>query len=113
MSADRTTSKAIGWALVALGTFLIVLTGGLSFLVARIIAGSKNPEATTRFTGSMAEAAAMYGVFSLVFMFGSVAAIAGVTRIRTGRIDRRMLIPVFWISGALLVFAEQLLFFRR
>ena len=51
MSADS-TSKVMGWVLVGLGTFLIVLMGGLSFIAARIIAGSKNPEATTRFTGS-------------------------------------------------------------
>ena len=108
---DRATSKVIGWVLVGLGTFLIVLMGGLSFIVARIIAGSKSPEATTRFTGSIAEAAAMYGVFSLVFMFGCVAAVAGVTRIRTGEIDRRMLIPVFCVSGVLLLFAQLLLLF--
>lgn len=111
MSADRTTSKVMGWVLAALGTFLIVLLGGLSFLVARIIAASDNPEATTRFTGSIAEGAILYGVFSLVFMLGVVAAIAGVTRIRTGKIDRRMLIPVFGVGGALLVFGEVLLLF--
>jgi hypothetical protein len=107
-------SRLRGWALICLGTFLIVLMGGLSVLVAGIIAGSKNPEATTRFTGHATDALYMYGVFSLVLMFGAVAVVSGVSEIRHGKIDRRLLVPVLWTGAALLVFGEFLLLvFRR
>jgi hypothetical protein len=102
-------ARVRGWVLVFLGTFLIVLMGGLSVIVARIIAGSKNPEATTRFTGHATDALYMYGVFSLVLMFGAVAVVSGVSEIRHGKIDRRQLIPVLWICAALFVFGELLL----
>jgi len=104
-------SRLRGWVLIGLGTFLIVLMGGISIVVAPIVAGSKNPEATTRFTGSIPEGAVMFGVFSLVAMFGAVAVVSGVSLIRYGGINRRLFVTVLWMSGALLVFTELLLIF--
>jgi hypothetical protein len=104
-------SRLRGWVLVCLGTFLILLVGGISIAVPPILADSKNPEATTRFTGSIAEAAIMFGVFSLVVMFGVVAVVSGASLVRQGEINRRLLVTVLWMSGTLLAFSELLLFF--
>jgi hypothetical protein len=106
-------ARVIEWVLVGLGTFLIAGIGGVCFVVARIIARSGNPESTTRFAGHAIEAAAMYGVFGLVLMFGVVTVLSGVSRIRYGKIDRRQLVPVLWMFGALLVFGELLLWIFR
>lgn len=95
--------RILGWVLLCLGAFLVVFMGGLSVVVGGVIAQSRNPEATHRFTGDAMQAAIMFGVFGVIALFGLGTAVAGAFQIRHGRANARVLSVVLLLGGALFV----------
>lgn len=82
--------RALGWMLIVIGAGL---TGGMAYLIvliARIIQGSDDPDATTRFTGTPAQAAMTFGILGVVLVFGLVALAGGAWQARYGTRNRRL-----------------------
>ena len=96
--------------LVGLGTFLVVFMAGLSYVVGRIVTKA-DPESTTRYTGDATGVVIMFSIFGVILLFGLVGAAAGVSQIRTGRINRRMVAVVVAFGAAIFLFAQLSLIF--
>jgi len=103
--------RAIGWVLVGIGTFLVIAMGGLTVVVGRVMARSGNPEATHRFTGDTADAATLFSVFGFIALFGLASAAAGVSQIRTARVDVRLLGTTLAMGAAIFVLAQLAVLF--
>jgi hypothetical protein len=104
--------KVLGWVLLLLGAFLVVFMGSIAFLVARIIAGTDEPGATTRFDGGPKEVAMIFGIFGLVLAFGFTSMVAGFWQVWYGRRNKRLVWVILGIAVSLLVIGEliQILF---
>jgi MFS family permease len=77
--------RVLGWVLVVTGLFLVVLMGAITYFMVEVIAQSSAPGATTRYTGTPAQARAMFVLFGVVIATGFAALLAGVLQIRSGR----------------------------
>lgn len=91
--------RALGWVLLVTGT---LLSGGMAYLLVLIngiIRHSDDPGATTRFTGTAADAAFAYGVMGLVLVFGVVAVTAGVWQVRHGTRNPRLVKVVLALAA--------------
>ena len=75
--------RILGWLLLVIGTGLVIFMGTLGVVLARIIAGSGDPGATTRFTGGPKEVSLIITVFGLVISFG-LASMVVAPRKRSG-----------------------------
>jgi len=80
--------RMLGWVLAGTGIFLVVLMGTITFFVADIVANSGTPGATTRFTGTPAQARGMFILFGVVIVTGLAALVAGIAQIRSGRLNK-------------------------
>ena len=102
--------RRLGWVLVGLGAFLVVFMSGLSYVVGRIVTRA-DPESTTRYTGDATGVVIMFSIFGVILLFGLLGAAAGVSQIRSGRINRRMVGVVVVFGAAIFVFAQLSLIF--
>lgn len=96
--------RALGWVLMVIGALLSAGMAYLLVLIDGIIRNSDDPDATTRFTGTAADAAFAYGVMGLVLVFGLVAVTAGAWQVRNGTRNPR-LVKVVLALAALFVAA--------
>ena len=76
--------RALGWALMVIGTGLVAGMAYLIIVIARIIAQSDDPNATSRFTGTPMQALMVYAILGLVLVFGVVSVVAGAWQVRYG-----------------------------
>jgi hypothetical protein len=76
--------RVLGWILIVIGTGLVVGMGYLIAVIYRIVQGSNDPAATTRFTGTPAQALMIYAVLGVVLLFGMVAVAGGAWQARYG-----------------------------
>ena len=97
--------RTLGWVLVGLGMFLVIFMAGVSYVVGRIILKA-DPESTTRYTGDATGAIVIFSILGAVMLFGMVGLAAGVSQVRTGRINRRMVAVVVAFGVALFVGAQ-------
>lgn len=91
-----------------LGMLLTAPAVYLILLVARIMARSDDPEATTRFNGGPADIALVFGSLGFVLLLGMVGIAMGAWQVVHGRRNPRLVrvvmvfFVVFWI-GAMLI----------
>jgi hypothetical protein len=91
-----------------LGMLLTAPAEYLILLIARIIARSNDPGATTRFTGGPADVALAFGSLGFVLLLGLVGIAMGAWQVVHGRRNPRLVrvvmvfYVVFWI-GAMLI----------
>lgn len=76
--------RALGWMLLVVGTGLSAGVAYLLVVIHRIIQGSADPDATTRFTGTAAQALMVYALLTVVLLFGIVAVASGAWQVRYG-----------------------------
>jgi hypothetical protein len=103
--------RALGWVLLVIGVFLVAFMGGITVLVAGIIAKAGDPNATSRFTGDSKQMAIMFGLFGLVIAFGLASTVAGASQIRHGRRNKSLVKVIMGIFIALLVVGEMVFIF--
>jgi hypothetical protein len=84
---------------MVIGTLLSVGMAYLLVLIDGIIRRSHDPGATTRFTGTAADAAFACGVMGLVLVFGIVAVTAGVWQVRHGTRNPRLVKVVLALAA--------------
>ena len=96
----RAEIRGLGAVLVFLGGFLMTVIGAISVWMYNIIF---YPAASggSRFTGGDSELALIAGVFGFVFLFGFVAAVAGLWQLILGR---RNMILVWTIVALGIIF---------
>lgn len=82
--------RTLGWLLVFIGAFLSVGIAAVGVSMARAIAGSGDPDATTTFTGTGEQVGMMFTLFACVFLFGLLAMVIGGWQVRTGRQNPRL-----------------------
>jgi len=107
----RAQVRALGWVLLVIGAFLVLFMGGITVLVAGIIANANAPGATTRFEGDSKQMAIMFGLFGLVIAFGLASVAGGVEQIRHGRRNKSLVKVVMGIFIAILVAGELVFIF--
>ena len=98
--------RVLGGVLLALGIFLVLFMGAITVIVAGIVAGSNDPNATTRFNGGTKELAIIFGLFALVIAFGATSAIAGGLQLARGRRSRTAVRVILGLFIALVVVGE-------
>ena len=103
--------RALGWVLVVIGAGLVLFMGGITVLVAGIIANSNLPGATSRFEGDEKQMAIMFGLFGLVIAFGLASVAGGISQIRHGRRNKTIVKVVLGIFIAILVVGEMVFIF--
>ena len=103
--------RALGWVLLALGAFLVLFMGGITVLVAGIIANANVPGSTNRFKGDSKQMAIMFGLFGLVIAFGFASLVAGASQIRHGRRNKSLVKVVLGIFVAIVVVGELVFLF--
>ena len=91
-----TTLRVLGGVLVGLGSLLMGGMAVLSFVMYGLIQASRDPRATTKFTGSESDIVFMYGIFALVFFIGLTAFAAGIWQLIFGK---RNLVLVWIMLG--------------
>jgi cytochrome b len=69
---------------MVIGTGLVAGMAYLIIVIARIIAQSDDPNATSRFTGTPMQALMVYAILGLVLVFGVVSVVAGAWQVRYG-----------------------------
>ena len=77
--------------------------GTLAIILGRIIAGSGDPGATTRFTGGPEEVRLIVAVFGLVISFGLASMVGGVWQIWYGKPNGKFMVMMFVVAGLLWV----------
>lgn len=95
--------RVLGWVLLLTGTFLVGFMGTITVLVARIVAHSDEPGATTRFTGGTGIAVFMFGIFGLVLAFGLTSMFGGIWQIRYGKRNRKLTLVILVLAAGFLV----------
>jgi len=103
--------RALGWVLLVIGAFLVLFMGGITVLVAGIIANANAPGATSRFEGDAKQMAIMFGLFGLVIAFGLASVAGGASQIRHGRRNKTIVKVVLGIFIAILVVGELVFIF--
>ena len=103
--------RALGWVLLVIGVFLVLFMGGITVLVAGIIANSNAPGATSRFEGDEKQMAIMFGLFGLVIAFGLASIAGGASQIRHGRRNKAIVKVVLGIFIAIMVVGELIFIF--
>lgn len=91
--------RALGWAMMVLGAGLVVGMAYLIVAIARIIAQSDDPDATSRFAGTPAQALMVYGILGLVLVFGVVSVVAGAWQVRYGTRNPRLVKLVLGLAA--------------
>ena len=101
------TSKQVkhtGWFQLICGLFLFILMSVVTYNVAPIMLGAKDP--VHSFSGTFQQAVVFLGIISLVNLFGLINIIIGIWHIKTGRRNKFM---TFIILGlAVILFASAL-----
>lgn len=92
--------RALGWVLVVLGSILAIGMAALSVTMARVVAGSGEPGATTTYTGSAEQMGVMFTLFAFVGVFGIVSMVVGGWQVRTGRQNPRLAAVAFFFFMA-------------
>jgi MFS family permease len=92
--------RMLGWVLVVIGAFLVLLMGTITYFVVDIVAQSGTPGTTTRFTGTPEQARAMFVLFGVVIATGLAALAAGIAQIRSGRRNNALSGLVVAMGGA-------------
>jgi hypothetical protein len=82
--------RALGGVLVGIGLFLVLFMGAITVLVAGIVAGSNDPNATTRFDGGTKELVIIFGLFALVIAFGLACVVGGALQLARARRSKVM-----------------------
>jgi magnesium-transporting ATPase (P-type) len=100
--------KILGWVLLVLGTFLVIFMSGLGIYLGQIIAQSRTPGSTTRFTGGPNDVAIIMAVFGLVIAFGIATIAGGIWQIKYGRPNRKLMVVMFLVAGILIVIARAI-----
>lgn len=100
--------KILGWVLLVLGTFLVVVMGGLGIYLGQLIAQSGKPGSGTRFTGGPNDVAIIMAVFGLVIAFGISTMVGGIWQIKYGKPNRKLMVLMFLVAGILLVIASAI-----
>ncbi|HEX7174086.1 MAG TPA: hypothetical protein VF240_02215 [Pyrinomonadaceae bacterium] len=103
--------RVLGWVLLVIGAFLVLFMGGITVLVAGIIANANLPGSTNRFAGDEKQMAIMFGLFGLVIAFGFASIVAGASQIRHGRRNKTIVKVVLGIFIAILVVGELVFIF--
>jgi hypothetical protein len=93
--------RILGWALVLLGSFLVIFMGGLGIFLASIIAGSGQPGNSTRFTGGPEDVMFIAAIFGFVISFGLASIVGGVWQIWFGKPNRIVMVVMFVLAGVL------------
>ncbi len=100
------TVRRLGWVLLALGLFLIVLMGTITWNLAPMMMHPGDPTATgSSFTGTADQARMILRLFAVVIVFGVATAFNGIWQIVTGRRNLVIMWIVLGIAGVLLVYA--------
>lgn len=97
--------RRLGWVMLACGAFLLLLMGGITVVVSKILYESARPGVTQRFSGGPVMIWLMYGVFALVLAFGAGAFWSGMYQVRHSRPNRKLLPIMLGIVGLLGVIA--------
>lgn len=90
--------RALGWLLVGLGTFLVVLMGAITIYVANVVYHSNDPGATTTFTGGAEMEFFMFGLFGLVLVFGVACVASGAWQARYAKPNRKLMFLVLGLG---------------
>lgn len=104
--------RIFGWFLLVLGTGLVIFMGTLGVILARIIAGSNEPGATTSFTGGPEVVTLIIVVFGLVILFGLASIASGIWQIKYGKPNKKIMVAMFVVAGLLLVLGRVIKWFR-
>ncbi len=103
--------RILGWLLLVIGTGLVIFMGTLGVRLARIIAGSGDPEATTRFTGGPEVVTLIVTVFGLVISFGLASMVGGLWQIWYGKPNKKLMVVMFVVAGLLIVIGKVVKWF--
>ena len=102
MAATPGVSRIRGWLLLVFGFCLSLVAALLAAFLSWTIAGYQYPP-TSRWTGSHEMTIQVFVLFGTVFVFGLVAAGAGVFQLRRGRVS--------WLANSILfVLAAMMVF---
>ena len=102
MAETAGVSRIRGWLLVVFGCFLSLGAALTTVFLGWTIAGYQYPR-TSHWTGSHEMTSQVFVLFATVFVFGVVAAGAGVFQLRRGRVS--------WLAnGILFVLAGMMVF---
>lgn len=102
--------RAAGVLYLVLGGLLAGGAAYLMVLVARIVARSDDPDATTRFDGSAWQLALVFGALGFPLLLGVTGILMGVWQVRHGRRNLALVrvvmvfYVVFWVGSILVIY---------
>jgi uncharacterized paraquat-inducible protein A len=97
--------RRLGWVLAAMGLFLVLFMTGIMILIANIMARTGKPGSTESFSGGPLEAAMIFAVLGLVWVFGLTGLVGGIWQIKHGKRNRKLIRIILWLGAAFLVIA--------
>jgi len=91
-----TEIRTLGGVLAALGAFLVVMMGTITFFTIGMISNSGKPGSTSKFTGTKDQMYIMFAIFGFVLLFGFTSLIAGLWQLIFGK---RNMVLIYGILG--------------
>ena len=98
--------RRLGWVLVGIGSFLVVLITGVTISVVRTMARPES-EPGSHFTGTHADALTMLRVFGMLIAMGLLSIGTGVWQIRTDRRPNPVVLLVMLALVAITYFVAR------
>ena len=95
--------RVLGWVLVALGVMLLLMVGTISVIVTGVVIHTGEPGATSGFEGGPEVLLLMYALFGVLLVFGAACVASGVSQVRHGRPNRKLMFVVLGIGFGLLI----------
>lgn len=101
---DERQIRLRGWILVVLGCLLSAGMIALLILITPIIL-LPSPDRTNRFSGDTQDAIFIFSILYLVLVFGLASAVAGISQIRSGQRNWKIIYFMLVLALMLYVFA--------
>jgi MFS family permease len=99
------TVRKLGWFLLALGTFLVVMMGIVTFNMAGPMANPGTEMGGSTFTGDESQGHMILALFAGVIVFGLGTMASGIYQIRTGQRSKWIVIGTLVMAAGLFLLA--------
>lgn len=96
-----TEIRTLGGVLAALGAFLVVMMGAITFFAIGLVSQSGKTGTGARFSGTKDQMYIMFGIFGFVLLFGFTSLVAGLWQLLFGR---RNMMLIYIILGLGVIF---------
>jgi hypothetical protein len=106
------TMRMLGWLLAGLGAFLVLFMGAITIYVAQIVYQTNEPGVHAGFTGGADMEFFMFGLFTLVLLFGLTSLVSGLLQVRNGRANRKLMFFMLGLGVLFIVIGRVVRYMR-